>query len=399
MPLPQYANLPFAEANDFFRDKINLDTNAWTDLWQGMHSRAFVIAGATRDNVLTDIRAAVDSAITEGTTLEQFRQAFDATVQKHGWPYKGGRGWRTRVIYDTNLRQAYNAGREKQWQANPPPYFRYLHGDSQNPRELHLAWHGTLLAADDPWWQTHTPMNGWGCSCKKRAVYERQLKRLGKTGPDPTPNDGTYPWQSKDGSRKGVIPNGIDPGFDYNPATAAWGQRLSAEAMDKWRKQGSKQWANLTTTTWQTLDRPALVPADRAIAALGPRLKTTQAVEQLLRDILGGDERVFDGKGLPVLINAESLAAHVDNNRSQFLSLIPEVIEDPFEVWATFQQHKGTGKIALRQRFIKVVETPERALLMVANAHRGIFEGWTFVPISKRKEINNQRRGILLYRR
>ena len=105
MPIPQYANLPFTEANAFFRDKLNLDTAAYTDIWQGMHSRAFVIAGATRDDVLTDIRAAVESAIAEGTTLEQFRQAFDTTVQKHGWAYKGGRGWRTRVIYAPGLQR------------------------------------------------------------------------------------------------------------------------------------------------------------------------------------------------------------------------------------------------------------------------------------------------------
>lgn len=394
--LPQYANLPFTEAIDFFRDKIDLDTDAWTDIWQGMHSRAFVIAGATRDDVLTDIRAAVDSAITEGTTIEQFRQAFDTTVQKHGWPYQGGRGWRTRVIYDTNLRQAYNAGREKQWQENPPPYFRYVHGDSQNPRELHLAWDGTVLASDDPWWQTHTPMNGWGCSCKKRAVYQRQLKRLGKTGPDPTPDDGTYQWQSKDNSRSANIPNGIDPGFDYNIGDAAWGRQLSADAL----ATSDKGWTDITPGNYATLNRPKIVPVDPPVAERGPRLTTTTQAESALTEILGGEEKVFNMHGQPVLVNANSLANHIDLARSEFLPFIDEAITNPYEVWATFEQHQQTGKVRLRQRVIKVIKDKRaRGIVVVTDAMGGMLKAITFLPPRRASEVNKRRRGMLIYSR
>jgi hypothetical protein len=244
------------------------------------------------------------------------------------------------VIYDTNLRQAYNVGREKQWQQNPPPFFEYLHGDSQNPRELHLAWHGTILASDDPWWQTHTPMNGWGCSCKKRARYQRQLKRLGKTGPDPTPSDGTYQWQSKDGSRSGNIPNGIDPGFDYNIGDAAWGRRLSADAM----AASDQGWTDITPGSYAALGRPKIVPVDPPVAERGPRLTTTAQAESALTELLGGEEKVFDMHGQPVLVNANSLANHIDLARSEFLPFIEEAITDPYEVWATFEKNEQTGK-------------------------------------------------------
>jgi uncharacterized protein with gpF-like domain len=85
----QYLSLPFTSAIGFFRDKVALPTQAWDDLWQGMHSRAFVVAGATRADLLLDMRSAVDRAISKGTTLADFRHDFDSIVDRYGWAYKG----------------------------------------------------------------------------------------------------------------------------------------------------------------------------------------------------------------------------------------------------------------------------------------------------------------------
>ena len=67
-------------------------------------------------NLVSDLRGAVEQAIAEGTTLETFRRDFDDIVARHGWSYKGGRNWRTEVIYGTNLRTSYAAGRYQQMQ-------------------------------------------------------------------------------------------------------------------------------------------------------------------------------------------------------------------------------------------------------------------------------------------
>src|SRR5690606_12233355 len=57
------------------------------------------------------LAAAVDRAIAEGGSIGQFRDDFDALVERHGWSYTGGRDWRTRVIYTTNMATSYGAGR------------------------------------------------------------------------------------------------------------------------------------------------------------------------------------------------------------------------------------------------------------------------------------------------
>ncbi len=163
----KYADVPFQEAIDFFRQKMpNLPTESWADIMDGAHSKAFVVAGAQKAGLLADLRGAVDRAISEGTTITDFRKEFDAAVQKYGWTYKGKRGWRTSVIFDTNLSTAYAAGRYKQM-TDPDvleafPYWRYRTMGDGRVRLLHAQWNNTVLKTTDPWWKTHYPPNGWG---------------------------------------------------------------------------------------------------------------------------------------------------------------------------------------------------------------------------------------------
>lgn len=218
-------SLPFVEAIDFLRRKTDVPTEHWDDLWRGMHSRAFMVAGANTQAIVADFHNAINLAIEDGTTAEMFLKDFDKIVARYGWQYFGSRGWRSNLIYDTNLGQAYNAGRWKR-QTDPEvlklmPYLTYKHGDSIHPRPLHLSWHNITLRADDPWWQSHYPKNGWGCHCYVVSSSERDLERMGKTGPDEAPDNGTHEWKDRNG-KVHVIPKGIDPGFDYNPGLEAY---------------------------------------------------------------------------------------------------------------------------------------------------------------------------------
>lgn len=223
--MPEYQSLPFAEAIDYLKKKVNIPTKHWDDLWKGMHSRGFMVAGAMNDDLVKDFHDALDKALREGTTAQDFQKNFDDLVQKYGWTYHGTPGWRSDLIYNTNLGQAYNAGRWKQM-TDPDvlrlrPYLTYMHGDSIKPRPEHVAWHGLTLPADDPWWDTHYPQNGWGCHCYVVSTSERDLESMGKSAPDTAPPIEYYDWKD----RKGLIhqvPVGIDPGFDYNPGKMAY---------------------------------------------------------------------------------------------------------------------------------------------------------------------------------
>jgi len=91
----------------------------------------------------------------------------------------------------------------------------------------------------------------------------------------------------------------------------------------------------------------------------------------------------------------------VDPNRAEYVPLLPELLGDPDEVWLSFEQHKGTGKVRLRSRIIKTFDIGSgRSMLFVGNASGGMLEGWTLLPLSanrRRNYLNNQRVGRLYY--
>lgn len=214
---------PFREQVDFFRAKLNLPTDRWDDIRKAAHDRAFIVAGAAKADLLDDLQGAVEKAIADGESIAKFRERFQDIVKRngwHGWTGQGtkkGEAWRTRVIYQTNLTQSYNAGRYQQ--LNDPdlvkrrPYWKYVHNDTvAHPRPLHVSWSGKVLHKDDPWWQTHFPANGWGCQCYVTAVPPSEFKG------DSAPDDGFEMKQDSQGNWHRV-PKGIDLGFDYAPGS------------------------------------------------------------------------------------------------------------------------------------------------------------------------------------
>ena len=398
----KYGALPFAEQIDFFREKVSLPSEDWTQLWQEGHDHGFVVAGANKDTLVADFRAAVDKAIADGTTIETFRKDFDRIVAQHGWSYKGARGWRTRVIYDTNLRTSYAAGRHAQMQRvkSAMPYVRYRHDDSVRvPRPEHLAWDGLVLRHDDPWLNTHRPPNGWGCRCYIEPLDDADLQSLGKRAPDTAP---PIEWEEKTVGTQGAhprtvrVPKGIDPGFAYSPGATAWTQPLAESAMIAGSAYRAGEWERLIPATFATYSRPERVPLARPPRPLAQRLHAADEVRAAIEGVIGGASKVYDVKGLPVAIDATVLAQHIDPQRAEYLPLLDDLLTNPYEVWLSLERHATTGYYQLRTRMIKAYRFDrDRGLLLVAQQANGFMESWTIVPTSQLGYLNKQRAGKL----
>lgn len=351
MSEPSYGSLPFDEAIQHFRNKLNVDTKSWNDISRTAHVRAFMVAGA-KDDVLLDLRAAVDKAISEGTTIAAFRKDFDGIIKKSGWAYNGDRNWRTRVIYDTNLRQAHHAGRWSQIQQSKKrrPFLEYRHGGSVDPRPQHQAWDGLVLSADDPFWDTHYPQNGWGCKCRVRSLSQHDLDRRELSVSKSPPASQVKRTVTKDGIKQQIeVPKGIDPGFDYNVGKAWYRPFTLSEDARRILQLAS----NPPTLP---IPKPTIIQPSQL---LDKGLTNEQYANHFLQkfgDKIGQPVAFKDKAGGNILIS-EHLFKRPNgtwkiqkNGREKYLLLFAEAIKNPDEIWIALQP---VGKrYALRRRYL-----------------------------------------------
>lgn len=387
--------LPFTEAIDFFKQKIRLPSSGWTDIWQEQHSHAFVVAGAAHDSLVEDFYNAVRQAKESGG-YEVFKKSFGDIVAKHGWVHNGTPGWRSKVIYDTNVTQAYNAGREKQMQAvkHLRPYGMYRHTSIEHPRLEHKAWNGLILLLDDPWWDTNTPQNGWGCKCRKyslsRLEASREWEKNGKSGPDEAP---PIEWEErvvgKNGSAPRTVrtPKGIDPGFAYNPGKA-WLEPQTVPPL-----QGYDAVLKERKTPWPTGFTPPPMPKPTSIpksALLPPDTPPEMAVADFL-DVFGASMEqgaaFTDVAGSTLAITKalfqdgagefKWLARPDKATRLEYVNLLAMTLIEPDEIWWVWVRDElDKGRWRLKRRYLRAFELEETKEYGVA-----VFEwgktGWT----------------------
>lgn len=224
----------FQEAISYLKGKLPESTLKWDDLAGPVHGKVFAVAGATSTDLVGGIQAALVDALSKGQTITAFRKDFDRLVQEHGWTYNGKRGWRTSVIFDTNMRTAHMAGRWEQLQANKDrrPFLQYRTAGDSRVRPLHRQWNGLIFPIGDAFWQTHYPPNGWNCRCTVRAYSQADLTEKNLQVSQPVEIK-TRNVVTRDGEIKDQVPVGIDPGWDHNVGQSwispelALGQKLA----------------------------------------------------------------------------------------------------------------------------------------------------------------------------
>lgn len=282
---------PFAEQVAAFRLRLGdlVPTAKWDDIQKSAHDRSFMVAGAVKADLLSDLGAAMDKAMSEGTGLEAFKRDFRDIVEKHGWHGWTGEGtpkgeaWRMRVIYRTNMRTSYMAGRFAQLTEGGFKYWVYRHGGSLEPRLQHLGWDGLILEAIHAFWATHYPPNGWGCSC--RVFGARSIAAAKRRGGKPGVKLGDD-WQKR--LPKTGAPDGIDKGWDYAPGGSAADtvlalrekldalpERPSIDLIQSWLTTGSfSDWLKAPRGNWPLVRLSAedarAIGSQRRVADMSP---------------------------------------------------------------------------------------------------------------------------------
>jgi hypothetical protein len=234
-------------AMDFIKNKKLQPGFSYKDVWNEEHAACFTVAKAMQLDVLSDFHAAVTKAVEKGQSFESFKKDIKPVLRQKGWwgrkdmvdPKTGqtvdaqlGSDRRLKIIYDTNMRQAYSyANYQSAIESNSHPYLMYCLGASKHHRPTHERWAGLILSKHDPWWDNHLPPREYNCQCHVRAVSEERKKRYEDRGGIPIPpskGGGVIPiktaappevYRSYVNERRGTverIPEGVQPGFNYS---------------------------------------------------------------------------------------------------------------------------------------------------------------------------------------
>ncbi|MDO5614441.1 MAG: PBECR2 nuclease fold domain-containing protein [Paracoccus sp. (in: a-proteobacteria)] len=448
----------FQEQIDFLTQKRPLPTKVWDDALHGNHDRAFTIAGSanlamTEDAIamVAEFREVILKTGAEANDIDAFAKEFDRIVAEYGWDYNGGRDWRIRTIFRTNMRTSHMAGRLKQMRdpdvVKMRPYWQYRHGElrrPKNPRSEHKSWDGMVLRHDDPWWETYFPPNDWQCSCGVRTLSERDMERLGKTGPDTAPPIEYELHQPKSGKPAVRLPKGTGYGWDYQPGNQ-WSQGLVPSAIHDEVQAAFEKAQASGAAPMQQPDGPHQLyrvdvprPADELLAAarpfttpLLPSAKSPDAMpdEEYVREFL----RPFGADiGKPVLwqdVTGTKIAISDDlfrgeggrwkvtkQGRELYAAQLAEVIMDPDEIWlgvrslALDRVLPGVEDHILTRQYIRAglqspgSEHPASGMFATFDMGRKFWLATTgFKPGPRKKTnwayMNNQRTGKLLWSR
>lgn len=411
----------FQQMRDFLEQKIPTPSTSFEDLQGADHDHAFMVSGASTRALVEDFYTAILKAEEEGETLRDFEKRFDEIVDKHGWDYKGSRGWRSKLIYETNLRQAYNAGRTAQHQEpafkKAHPYKMYRHSGNKNPRMQHKAWDRLVLREDDPWWEQHSPQNGLGCLCKIFAVSEHYLTQvLKKDGPDKAPASKTYEHLDKRTGEVMQLPVGVDPGFAYTPGKS-WLKHQTPSFIESWPE-------HVKPIPFGAIVKPALPPAVlvKADVLMPDDLPEEDYVQAFLNEFGTDSETVFvDALGEPLAINDNlfrtgtgELKVSKDKLRHRYVRLLARALKEPDEIWGLLEpDFSSPGKYRLKRRYIAHWQMEDDGQMV--NGFSAFEYGqsvWTgntiFVPLKRKSKtlvpyreayMDRQREGILLYRK
>jgi len=189
-------NLAPDEAIKWFKNKGNVVSWNWFEVWQSQNAKAFTVAKSMSFDILSDVRIATEKAISQGLTKQSYRKLLEQTLINKGWwgrkdvrnPKTGliekvqlGSPWRLDNIYQTNMQSSMMAGRWASFYGNRNnrPYLQYITRNDLHVRPTHAYFHKKIFHIDDPIWQRIYPPNDFRCRCRVRALTEKQAFQRG----------------------------------------------------------------------------------------------------------------------------------------------------------------------------------------------------------------------------
>lgn len=406
-----------SEAIKFFRAKGYKVGFDWRDVEKQEHAYAFTVAKAMRNDVLQDIRGAVDKALDEGVPFEAFAKDLKPVLQEKGWwgkdtlidPKTGekklvqlGSTRRLRTIYNVNMRSAYAAGTWERIQRvkKTRPYLRYLASPSINRRDDHVKFYDIILPVDHPFWSKFYPPNGWECKCSVQQLSDRDLKRRGLKVSEAPPSVPDRTVLNKRTGELQQVPQGIDPGFEFNIGQARM-RSLTPPPVNK-----------PLNVPYTGNKSGVVLPAARTISKdiiLPDGLAEREYVDRFLKEFGSkkGEAVTFVDKTGEQLLLSDALFLNKSGNlkitkrmRHRDLMLLAKTIKEPDEIWWTWEEYpKGRSTLLRRYLARYIIEGSQTQGFALFDFTPHGWHGVTTMKPDRQNYIEKQRVGALVYRR
>lgn len=172
----------FLEALQFARSRKIVLPDEFYSLDLKTRQLATTVSFLSSIEQIQSVIAAVNKAIADGSTFEDFKKVVAENEIKLSEPY-------LKNVFRTNIQTAYSHGRWQQQQRNRDkrPYLMYSAIDDSRVRPSHLALNRIIRHIDDPFWLMYYPPWGFMCRCTVIALTEKQAEKYGITPDDQLP--------------------------------------------------------------------------------------------------------------------------------------------------------------------------------------------------------------------
>jgi len=339
---------------------------------------SFGCAAINEKNALENVKAGLERALRDGTSYADF-------YNENGHLFTGWGNHYIKTVFNTNIQSVYMAG--KYWEYNDPdyvkefPYFQYIAIDDDIVRDSHLAMNGRIFRRDDAIWDIWWPPNGFNCRCDVMMVSEYEVRSRGLV---------------VESSTGGNIPKLDSTGFDRNLGKTSGLLSFTKELFDKYGIDINKtyQYFNLKSIdemSGEVLERS--VDVDTAQNLNKPGFKKILKIENETREIIDFEnEKIKLNARLYDKFTKQNSSGNDQRERFTFVEYIEPTLLRPDEVWGKIENN-NTRKIYIK-RFVDTKDKNSNFLMVVELDSKDVV---TWIKIDKTKDLNNQRKGILLY--
>jgi SPP1 gp7 family putative phage head morphogenesis protein len=243
----------FEEAVAWMRARVPMTDDEYAALQARARRKAFTVAGIAQLDLVSETLDALTAAVADGTTFEDFKTAMFEKLSA-AWGDSKRAGSRLETIWRTNLQLAYSAGRYAQLTdpdvLDSRPYWMYDAILDNRTSGLCRTLNGTVLEADNAWWNSHIPPLHHRCRSGLRSLTRDEARSRGITDE----------------------PSDLEPsnGFGYRPDLDEWQPDPTQYPGDLWDVFESHQMERSPRLTPAQLPKDRRVPQDALLRGASP---------------------------------------------------------------------------------------------------------------------------------